>query len=63
MGNYPALWRFVQRMYALPGVADTVEIEGIKMTYYYSRPLHNKMGITVPPTPDGFDDALAAARL
>ena len=33
----------------------------IQRSYYFSRPLHNKMGITVPPTPEGFDDALMAA--
>ena len=52
--GYPQLWQYILRVHALPGIAGTVEVEGIKTTYYYSRPLSSKGGLTVPPTPEGF---------
>lgn len=34
--DYPRLWRYTRRIYALPGVARTVELDQIKAHYYRS---------------------------
>lgn len=34
--DYPRLWRYVRRLYALPGVAKTVDMAEIKSHYYRS---------------------------
>lgn len=49
--DYAALWRFTRRMYALPGVGDTVNFEHIKKHYYQSHKHINPTGI-VPVGPD-----------
>jgi glutathionyl-hydroquinone reductase len=48
--DYPALWRFTRRMYALPGVRETVNFEHIKNHYYQSHTHINPTGI-VPVGP------------
>jgi putative glutathione S-transferase len=49
--DYPALWRFTRRIYALPGVRETVNFEHIKSHYYQSHKHINPTGI-VPVGPD-----------
>lgn len=49
--QYPALWRFVRRLYAVPGVAATVDIDHYKRHYYGSHRSINPNGI-VPVGPD-----------
>ncbi len=49
--DYPALWRFTRRVYALPGVRETVNFEHIKNHYYQSHKHINPTGI-VPVGPD-----------
>jgi glutathionyl-hydroquinone reductase len=49
--DYPALWRFTRRIYALPLVRDTVNFEHIKNHYYQSHKHINPTGI-VPVGPD-----------
>ena len=53
--DYPALWAHTRRVFALPGVEETVDIEGIKSTYYHSVPLASKAGLTIAATPHDFD--------
>jgi putative glutathione S-transferase len=48
--DYPALWRFTRRIYALPAVRDTVNFEHIKNHYYQSHKHINPTGI-VPVGP------------
>jgi putative glutathione S-transferase len=33
--EYPNLWAYVERFYALPGVAETVDLEAIRRHYFY----------------------------
>lgn len=49
--DYPALWRYTRRIYALPHVQDTVNFEHIKKHYYQSHKHINPTGI-VPVGPD-----------
>lgn len=49
--EHPALWRFVQRLHALPGVAETVDLASVKRHYYGSHRHLNPSGI-VPAGPD-----------
>jgi putative glutathione S-transferase len=48
--DYPNLWDYLKRIYALPGVADTVNLKHIKHGYYNLKNL-NPLGI-VPQGPD-----------
>jgi len=47
--DYPNLWAYTKRIYALPGVAETVNLEHIKQGYYHLTAL-NPLGI-VPMGP------------
>ncbi|QBX38564.1 glutathione S-transferase family protein [Brevundimonas sp. S30B] len=49
--DYPALWRFVRDFHALPGVAETVNVDHIKRHYYESHRRINPTGV-VPVGPD-----------
>jgi glutathionyl-hydroquinone reductase len=49
--DYPRLWRYTRRVYALPGVARTVDLDEIKAHYYRSMRDINPSGI-VPSGPD-----------
>ncbi|MBU1384664.1 MAG: glutathione S-transferase family protein [Alphaproteobacteria bacterium] len=48
--DYPALWRYLRAFHALPGVADTVNVEHIKRHYYESHRQLNPSGV-VPVGP------------
>ena len=48
--DYPRLWRYTRRIYALPGVARTVDLAQIKAHYYRSMKHINPTGI-VPKGP------------
>jgi putative glutathione S-transferase len=48
--DYPNLWRYVRELYAVPGVAATVDFEHIKGHYYESHRTINPTGI-VPRGP------------
>jgi putative glutathione S-transferase len=48
--DYPRLWRYTRRIYALPGVARTVDLKDIKAHYYRSMPQLNPSQI-VPKGP------------
>lgn len=48
--DYPALWRYTRDIHALPGVAETVNVQHIKHHYYGSHPSINPSGI-VPAGP------------
>ncbi|MCB9727788.1 MAG: glutathione S-transferase family protein [Deltaproteobacteria bacterium] len=43
--DYPNLWAFTQRLYALPGIAETVDLPYIKRHYYGSHKTINPHGI------------------
>ncbi len=49
--DYPNLWRFVRRLYKIPGIADTVDVWSIKAHYYASGKLLKQTQI-VPLGPD-----------
>ncbi|MEZ4266501.1 MAG: glutathione S-transferase C-terminal domain-containing protein [Myxococcota bacterium] len=49
--DYPRLWAFTKRLYALPGIAETVDIPYIKRHYFGSHKSINPHGI-VPVGPD-----------
>ena len=49
--DYPRLWRYARRVYALPGVARTVDLGQIKAHYYGAMRHINPTGI-VPAGPD-----------
>lgn len=49
--DYPALWAYARRIYAMPGVADTVRFWVYKGGYFSPSELRNPLGI-VPIGPD-----------
>ena len=49
--DYPNLLAHTQRLYGLPGVAETCSLEHIKQHYYASHPTINPSGI-VPVGPE-----------
>ena len=49
--DYPNLWRFVKRLYQMPGIADTVDVWSIKAHYYASDKLLRQTRI-VPLGPE-----------
>ncbi|MEM8802487.1 MAG: glutathione S-transferase C-terminal domain-containing protein [Pseudomonadota bacterium] len=48
--DYPALWTYARRIYAMPGVADTVRFDIYKQGYFSPSELRNPLGI-VPAGP------------
>lgn len=48
--DFPNLWAYTQRLYQVPGIADTVRIDHIKTHYYGSHPTLNPTGI-IPKGP------------
>ena len=48
--DYPALWTYARRIYAMPGVAETVRFEVYKQGYFSPSELRNPLGI-VPAGP------------
>ncbi|MEM6384909.1 MAG: glutathione S-transferase C-terminal domain-containing protein [Pseudomonadota bacterium] len=48
--DYPALWAYARRIYALPGVAETVRFDIYKQGYFSPSELRNPLGI-VPAGP------------
>ena len=50
LADYPRLWRYTRRIYALPGIGRTVDIGEIKVHYYRSMPEINPSGV-VPRGP------------
>ena len=49
--DYPNLWRYTRRLYATPGIADTIDMNQTKFHYYGSHKSINPTGI-VPIGPD-----------
>jgi putative glutathione S-transferase len=49
--DYPNLWRFVRRLYQMPGIAETIDVWSIKAHYYASGKLQKQTKI-VPLGPD-----------
>ena len=49
--DYPNLWRYTRQLYAVKGVADTIDMQQIKYHYYASHKTVNPTGI-VPAGPD-----------
>ena len=50
LSDYPNLWAYARRIYAMPGVADTVDFEIYKQGYFSPSDLRNPLGI-VPKGP------------
>ncbi len=48
--DYPALWAYARRIYAMPGVAETVRFDVYKQGYFSPSELRNPLGI-VPAGP------------
>jgi putative glutathione S-transferase len=57
IAQYPALHRYMAKIYQLPGIAETIDMDHIRFHYYYSHRHINPTGI-VPRGPD----VLAALR-
>jgi putative glutathione S-transferase len=57
IAQYPALHRYMAKIYQLPGIAETIDMDHIQFHYYYSHRHINPTGI-VPRGPD----VLAALR-
>lgn len=51
ISEYPALFRYVKRLYQIPGIAETVNMSAIKQHYYGSHKTINPTGV-VPKGPD-----------
>ncbi|MEO1536852.1 MAG: glutathione S-transferase C-terminal domain-containing protein [Pseudomonadota bacterium] len=51
LSDYPALWRYARRIYALPGVAGTVRFDVYKQGYFSPSEWRNPLGI-VPAGPE-----------
>ncbi len=49
--DYPNLWRFVRKLYQMPGITDTIDVWSIKAHYYASDKLR-KLTRIVPLGPD-----------
>lgn len=49
--DYPRLWAYARRLYALPGIADTVDFDIYRRGYFSPSPKRNPLGI-VPVAPD-----------
>jgi putative glutathione S-transferase len=47
--DYPNLWLYARRIYAMPGIADTVKFDIYKQGYFSPSELRNPLGIV----PDG----------
>lgn len=45
ISDYPRLWLYARKIYAMPGVADTVRFEIYKQGYFSPSPLRNPLGI------------------
>jgi glutathionyl-hydroquinone reductase len=48
--DFPELWDFTRMLYQVPGVAETVRLEHIKLHYYRSHRMINPTGI-IPAGP------------
>lgn len=51
IAQYPAMHQYMARIYRLPGIADTIDMEHIRFHYYFSHRHINPTGI-VPKGPD-----------
>jgi len=51
IGQYPAMHRYMGRIYHLPGIAETIDMEHIRFHYFFSHRHINPTGI-VPKGPD-----------
>ena len=51
ISDYPAMFNYMKRIYRMPGVADTTNMEHIKRHYYYSHTMINPTQV-VPVGPD-----------
>ncbi|EFO28510.1 glutathione S-transferase domain-containing protein [Roseibium sp. TrichSKD4] len=49
--DYPNLWPFARRFYALPGIAETVKFDIYRKGYFSQSPKRNPLGI-IPIAPD-----------
>jgi glutathionyl-hydroquinone reductase len=43
--EYPALWRYTRKIYAMPGVAATVDVAAFKQHYFGSHRTINPSGV------------------
>ena len=48
--DYPALWNYARRIYAMPGIADTVRFDVYRQGYFSPSELRNPLGI-IPAGP------------
>ena len=49
--DYPNLWRYARRFYALPGIAETVKFDIYRKGYFSQSPKRSPLGI-IPIAPD-----------
>lgn len=58
ISDYPNLYNYVKEMYQLPGIAETCNMDHIKVHYYWSHTMCNPCRI-VPRGPENFIDYAA----
>ena len=56
LADYPNLWAYTRDLYQQPGIAQTINMEHIKKSYYGSHSMVNPTGI-VPVGPDFHPEA------
>jgi len=49
--DYPNLWPYTRELYQIPGIAKTVKLDQIKLSYYSNHPSVDPLGI-IPLGPD-----------
>ena len=50
--DYPHLWAYTRRLYALPGIADTVRLDHVKRHYWDDHAMINRRIVPIGPTFD-----------
>jgi len=50
--EYPALWRYTKRLYAVPGIAETVDVQQYKENYYAIRSINPSGVVPLGPRID-----------
>jgi len=48
--EYPAIWRYTKRLYATPGIAETVDVQKYKENYYAIRSVNPSGVVPLGPT-------------
>ena len=61
LSDYPHLWAYTRRIYRLPGVAGTVQLDHVKRHYWDDHPMINRRIVPIGPVVDFSEPAAARA--